>query len=155
MKGIAYQDVTKQCTFTSSRPLVQDLDTIMRPAYDLFPVEYYRLIRYPNCEKNDFVFPMLSGRGCPFKCNFCYRMDKGFRGRPIESIIDEIKFLYETYKINYIVFTDELLMASIDRTMSLCNAMLAADLKIKWSCNGRLNYATPDVLTLMKRAGAN
>ena len=37
--------------------------------------------------------PVLSGRGRTFKCNFCYRMDKGFRPRSNEAIIEEIKIL--------------------------------------------------------------
>ena len=37
--------------------------------------------------------------------------------------------------------------------MSLCEAILRAGLKFRWSCNGRLNYATPEVLGVMKEAG--
>tara|TARA_B100001964_G_scaffold215381_1_gene253710 strand:- start:39 stop:707 length:669 start_codon:yes stop_codon:yes gene_type:complete len=51
------------------------------------------------------------------------------------------------------MFTDELLMSSIERTTSLCEAFIKARLKIRWHCNGRLNYAKPEVLKLMKRAG--
>jgi radical SAM superfamily enzyme YgiQ (UPF0313 family) len=83
----------------------------------------------------------------------CYRMDKGFRPRSNEAIIDEIKFLQEVYGINVIDFSDELLMSSIPRTVSLCEAIIKADLRIRWHCNGRLNYAREDVLKLMKKAG--
>jgi len=116
-------------------------------------MEVYRLLRMPHCSKSDFVFPMLSGRGCTFKCNFCYRLDKGFRPRSTESIIEEIKLLKENYRITYIAFSDELLMSSIGRTIELCEAFIKNNLDIKWDCNGRLNYAKPHVLQLMKKAG--
>lgn len=135
------------------RPLIEDVDSIPMPAYHLFNIEHYRLLRQPNCDRTDFIMPVLSGRGCTFTCNFCYRMDKGFRGRSNESILEEIRYLQENYRITYIAFSDELLMSSISRTMSLCNAIIESGLKFKWFCNGRLNYAKPKVLELMKKAG--
>jgi radical SAM superfamily enzyme YgiQ (UPF0313 family) len=80
-------------------------------------------------------------------------MDKGFRARSPETIIEEIKYLQKKYRINYINFADELLMSSKKRTVELCKAFQQAKLNIKWSCNGRLNYASPDILKLMKDTG--
>lgn len=150
--GIAFTK-NKKTKINPSRPLIEDVDSIPMPAYHLFNIEHYRLLREPNCEKTDFVMPILSGRGYTFTCNFCYRMDKGFRGRSNGSILEEIRYLQENYKINYIAFSDELLMSSISRTMSLCEAIIDSGLKFKWYCNGRLNYAKPKVLKMMKDAG--
>lgn len=150
--GIAYKEGSE--TFVNpSRVLIEDIDSISMPAYHLFNIEHYRLLRMPNCSKKDFIMPVLSGRGCTFTCNFCYRMDKGFRARSNEAIIEEIKYLTKNYDISYIAFSDELLMSSIDRTISLCEDIIKANLNIKWDCNGRLNYAKPKVLNLMKKAG--
>jgi len=107
----------------------------------------------PNATNNDFVMPILSGRGCTFECSFCYRMDPGFRPRSNESIIEEIRLLKKEYGVTYIAFSDELLMSSAKKTISLCEDFIKAKLNIKWSCNGRLNYAKPEVLRLMKQAG--
>ncbi len=131
----------------------KDIDSIPWPAYELFPMEQYRLLRMPHCTHSDFVMPMLSGRGCTFTCNFCYRMDKGFRPRSPESIVEEILYLKKEFNISYIAFSDELLMSSKQRTIEICESFLKANLNIKWDCNGRLNYATPEVLSVMKKAG--
>ena len=152
VNGIAFRD-GDHVTITGRRPLIKDIDSIPLPAYDLFPIEYYRLVREANCTRPDFLMPILSGRGCRFKCNFCYRMDKGFRPRTNEAIIKEIRFLKDNYRITYIVFSDELLMSSPQRTIDLCQDIIKAKLDIRWFCNGRLNYARPDVLKLMKKAG--
>ncbi len=152
LKGIAYH-IGEFNYINERRPLIRNIDSIPMPAYHLFDMNNYRLLRMPNCSNTDFVMPVLSGRGCTHKCSFCYRMDRGFRPRSPESIIKEIKFLQRTYGITYIAFSDELLMSSIKRTTELCNAFIKADLNIKWDCNGRLNYATPEVLKLMKKAG--
>ncbi|MBV5341803.1 MAG: radical SAM protein [Deltaproteobacteria bacterium] len=153
VKGIAFYNEKDEFVQTERRQLISDIDSIPFPAYNLFPIEYYRLLRMPHCTNTDFVMPVLSGRGCTFKCNFCYRMDKGFRPRSSESIIEEIRFLKKTYNITYIAFSDELLMSSVKRTEELCDALLRAKLDVKWDCNGRLNYAEASLLRLMKAAG--
>jgi radical SAM superfamily enzyme YgiQ (UPF0313 family) len=152
VKGIAFRKGDKVIV-NEKRPLVEDVDKLPIPAYDLFPIDYYRLLRMPNVQNNDFVMPVLSGRGCKFQCTFCYRMDEGFRPRSVESIIEEIEFLKQKFGITYIVFSDELLMSSIGRTTMLCEHFIKKNLHIRWWCNGRLNYARPEVLKLMKRAG--
>ena len=152
IKGIAYRNNGK-VVVNQRRSLIQDVDSIASPAYHLFPMDYYRLLRLPNCTKTDFVMSMLSGRGCKFQCNFCYRMDKSFRPRSNSSIINEVQHLQREYSITYIDFSDELLMSSVDRTVSLCEDFLKAKLNFHWCCNGRLNYAGHEVLKIMKRAG--
>lgn len=152
IKGIAYQSGDK-VTVNERRALIKDIDSIPLPAFEIFPIDYYRLLRPPNCVKTDFAMPVLSGRGCTFRCTFCYRMDKGFRQRNDESIVEEVMLLKKNYGITYVIFSDELLMSSSDRTVRLCEKFIKSNLNIKWSCNGRLNYAKPDVLNLMKKAG--
>ena len=151
--GIAFYDENHEFVRTKKRELIKDVDTIAWPAYDLFDMTYYSLFRMPNIKNSERCVSVLSGRGCIFQCNFCYRLDKGFRPRSAEGLIKEIRFLKEKYNITYIDFSDELLMSSIKRTEELCQAFIDAKLDIKWSCNGRLNFAQKDVLRKMKDAG--
>lgn len=151
--GIAYVDSNGKYIRTNPRELIKNIDEIAWPAYDLFDMTYYTMLRLPNIKGNERAIPVLSGRGCIFSCNFCYRLDKGFRPRSAQSIIEEINYLKRVYNVKYIGFSDELLMSSRERTIELCNAFIAADLDIKWDCNGRLNFADIDVLEKMKKAG--
>jgi len=138
---------------TPKRALIKDIESIPLPAWDLFPVDHYALLREANIKNSERCMLVLSGRGCTFKCNFCYRMDEGYRPRSSEGIIEEIRILQKDYNISYINFQDELLMSSEKRTVELCTAFIKSGLKFKWFCNGRLNYAKPDVLKLMREAG--
>ncbi|HVJ49535.1 B12-binding domain-containing radical SAM protein [Desulfitobacterium sp.] len=152
VNGIAFYE-NENFVKTHERDLIEDIDKIPFPAWDLFPIDHYALLRLPHIKNSERCMPVLSGRGCTFKCNFCYRMDKGFRGRSADSIIEEIGILQKNYGISYIAFSDELLMNSTQRTIELCEAFIKSGLKFKWDCNGRLNYAKLDVLKLMKEAG--
>ena len=128
-----------------------DLDSLPEPAWDLFDIDFYSLIRLPHSDYKDRCFPVLSGRGCPFHCSFCYRMNDGYRARSVASIIEEVTYLKDHYHITYIDFADELLMTNFKRPVEIAEAM--KPLNLKWMCNGRLNYARPDVLEAMKEAG--
>lgn len=121
--------------------------------YQDFPMDLYRLIRWPTANRTDFCFPILSSRGCKWACSFCYRMREGFHMRNVAAIMEEIRYLHKNIHIKHFQFADELLMASEQRTVEICEAILQLPFKIKWDCNGRLNFAKPEIIKLMKKAG--
>ena len=54
LKGIAYRQGDK-VVINQRRPLINEVDSILHPAWHLFPVNYYRLIRIgPHSKKTDF-----------------------------------------------------------------------------------------------------
>ena len=138
---------------TPRAPLVHDLDSLDWAPYELFDMKTYRMLRLPKCTPTDFVMPMMSARGCSFKCTFCYRMDPGYRKRSAENLLDEVEMLYKNYGITYIAFEDDLLMSSVVHTEEVCKEFLKRNLPVKWWCNGRLNYCSEELLQLMKDAG--
>ena len=150
--GIAWLENGK-LQITDRAPLIGDLDSLPRIPYELFPMDNYKLMRTPKCSITDFCFPLMSARGCTFKCTFCYRMDPGYRKRDPEALLDEVEMLYKDYGINRFSFQDDLLMASVEHTENVCKAMLKRNLPITWDCMGRLNYCSKELLQLMKDAG--
>jgi len=121
--------------------------------YEFFPIDVYRLNRTPLAERTDFCLSILSSRGCKWNCSFCYRMRKGFHERPVSAIMEEIRYLHKTFRINYFDFEDELLMGSEKRTGEICQSILNLPFKIRWDCNGRLNFAKPELMAMMKESG--
>lgn len=152
VQGIAYFESGKFFK-TARRPLIQNIDSIPFPAWEKFPMDHYALLREPNSRNSDRCMLVITGRGCNFTCNFCYRLDQGRRERSVESVVEEILKLKLDYGINYIDFQDELFMSSEARSVELASAFQKRNLNIRWFCNGRLNFAKPDVLRVMKEAG--
>jgi len=150
--GIAFKDGS-DVTINPRRALIEDLDSIPWPSYHKFPIEYYRLQKEPRCETTDFAMPMMSARGCTFKCTFCYRMDTGYRARDPINLLDEVEFLYKEYGITYISFQDDLLMSSVSHTEDVCREFKKRNLPVKWNCNGRLNYCSVELVKMMRDAG--
>jgi radical SAM superfamily enzyme YgiQ (UPF0313 family) len=78
-----------------------------------------------------------------------------FRPRDPLAVIEEMQMLNADYGINHFQFSDELFMSSRARIGDFCEKLLL-NVEIdnfKWDCNGRLNFASKDVLDLMKEAG--
>ena len=138
---------------TPRATLIHNLDSLPPVPYELFPMHYYRMLRMPKTKPTDFCFPLMSARGCSFKCTFCYRMDPGYRMRLPEPLLDEVEMLHKDYGITYIAFQDDLLMSSVEHTEAVCLEFLKRGLPVKWCCNGRLNYCSEELLQLMKDAG--
>jgi anaerobic magnesium-protoporphyrin IX monomethyl ester cyclase len=152
VKGVAYWQ-GDQVVINEREALIEDVDAIPWPAWDLFSMDYYTMMRAPGIgltERSQMVF---TGRGCPFSCNFCYRMDPGFRPRSSENILEEMRILKRDYHVTFFDFQDDLFMFSGKRVMDFCEKLMRADLGIHFTCNGRLNYATREILRTMKKAG--
>jgi radical SAM superfamily enzyme YgiQ (UPF0313 family) len=64
-----------------------------------------------------------------------------------------ISFLRQNYGIQHLIFTDDQFAASPSRLARLCEKLAAANLKIRWNCDVRVDSVDPGLLDLMKRAG--
>ena len=156
IRGLAYR--TGRLPYINERrEPIADLDSLPRPAYDLFPMDMYKLRRdsgHVSRVGNRFSVQMQSGRGCKFNCNFCYRIDEGMRLRSADAIVDEMNYLFREWDIRHFMFYDDLLMESESRTIELCEAFIRlGPPDMTFTCQGRLNYATTLALRAMKQAG--
>jgi radical SAM superfamily enzyme YgiQ (UPF0313 family) len=152
VKGVAYRDGDTVVVNERQDP-IDDIDGIAHPAWDAFDMGYYTLLRNPEIKRTQRSFQIVASRGCAYHCSFCYRMDKGFRIRSPESILEEIQYLQRTYQVDYIEFTDELFACSETSLVAFCEHLITSGTKITFYCNGRLNFASMEVLKLMRAAG--
>jgi len=148
VKGLVY---TKNGKIHSNGPvLVMDLDSIPMPAWHLLPMGKYKCI----IAKKPFV-TMMAGRGCPFKCGFCFKSpsDRIHRTHSPKKIVDEIEYLIRRYKIKEVMFYDDTFTLERDHVEGICNEILRRGIKISWEAPTRLNTVDRDILKLMKKAG--
>lgn len=133
----------------------QDVDALPWPAWDLLDMSVYTRTPYPRKPATAASATVLSGRGCPFTCSFCFRVDAGFRPRKPSAIAAEVQWLMREYQVGFVNYDDELLTASAPRTLDVCEAI--GPLGCKWMCNGRVNVLAgargEEVLHEMREAG--
>ena len=123
--------------------------TIPIPKHELFPLNKYR---FPFAYGK--FATVLTDYGCPFRCRFCIMSNLGFKFRSVENVIAELKHI-KSLGINEIYFDDQTFGVNRIRAKELCNAMLANDLQMKWSCFSRVDLMDEEVLLEMKNAGCH
>ena len=133
-------------------PLIDELDSIPFPARHLLPNERYRYIL-----SSGKVTTMFTSRGCPYHCVFCDKAVFGskWRARSAANVLDEIELVRRDYGIDSIIFYDDLFTLDKKRVLEICQGIIDRELKIEWKCEGRVNLAEKETLTLMKKAGCS
>ncbi len=143
IKGIAYRrngSVQK----TPPRPFIENLDELPFPAVHLLPMKRY------------MAHPVSGGRGCPNKCIFCaagHLSGHTYRFRSAKSVIQEVKYVYDTFGITYFFFTDDTFTVEKERTFQICEEIKKEGLDITWSCEARVNTVSKEMLQKMKETG--
>jgi radical SAM superfamily enzyme YgiQ (UPF0313 family) len=148
VKGITFRK-GGHIVSSEPRPFIKDLDEIPFPSWDLLPIDKYQFYgkRY---------MAMLTSRGCPFGCSFCAssRLFGGFwRCRSPENVLEEIKTIYENYKIRNIEFIDDTFTLNIRRAEEICNGIIEQGLDISWGASSRVDTLTKGLVEKMKKAG--
>jgi radical SAM superfamily enzyme YgiQ (UPF0313 family) len=135
-----------------NRELIQDLDSLPFPAYDLIDMEIY-LANHSWSPNEGRSINIITSRGCPFNCSFCYHIfgRSKIRFRSPKHIQKEIKLLKQKYKVDYIAMVDDNTTVNKDRLLEICKIM--KDEGLKWGCHGRVDTASPELFKTMRESG--
>jgi radical SAM superfamily enzyme YgiQ (UPF0313 family) len=132
---------------------ITNLDDLPFPSWDEFDLSKYPGT-YPHRTKLEL--PMISGRGCPFRCVFCCRaLGDVVRRRSVRSVIAEIERNIEAFGCESIAFLDETFVLNKKWSDEFFAAMIARRLnkRITWSCSTRVSNTSPELFRRMREAG--
>jgi radical SAM superfamily enzyme YgiQ (UPF0313 family) len=138
--------------FAPPRPLIEDLDTLPRPARHLLPL--HRYLPLPN---DQLLLPKtsaISSRGCPFACTFCDKHIFGarYRSHSPKRIVTEMHELGREHKIRDIAFVDSTFTPNRKRVLDVLSAMEADPAPQTWTCSARADVVDEEILRRMKAA---
>ena len=127
-----------------------NLDEIPFPARHLLPMEKYSSIisLHP-------VTTMISSRGCPYQCGFCFKTpsDRKYRTRSAKNVVDEMELIVKEYKVREIMFYDDTLTLQREHIVNICNEILRRGLRVSWESPVRVDNIDLELLKLMREAG--
>lgn len=151
--GIVYRDELGNICVNGNKNIIDNLDELPLPAKDFFDDMKKEI-------DSGFYYAHISaGRGCYANCSFCSMScltDKHDRRvRSPKNVVDEIKYLQETYGINCFYFVDELF---IDKTnlqwiYDFCDEMKKQDVKILFHAEARVDSINEPVIKALKEVG--
>ncbi|MEZ4559120.1 MAG: radical SAM protein [Caldilineaceae bacterium] len=132
------------------RPFIPNLDDLPIPRHELLPLTKQRMPMI----KGPFTF-IVTSRGCPAGCKYCIKhvtYQNSVRVRSAENIVAEIERLVELGITNIHMYAD-LFTVNRDHVVSLCRLLIARKIKVRWTCNSRVDYVDEEMLSLMGQAG--
>jgi anaerobic magnesium-protoporphyrin IX monomethyl ester cyclase len=149
MKGLVWRR-GNDVVVNPDRPFIADLDDLPVPMYELLPLQTYLmpLIKGPFC----FI---VTSRGCPAGCTYCIKhvtYGPSMRLRSPARLLEEIQALGRLGVHNIHMYAD-LFTVNREQVVGLCTAIIDAGLKIRWTCNSRVDFVDQEMLQLMSRAG--
>lgn len=131
----------------SSRPTM-DLDTLPFPARRLVDV-----FSYSRSVAGRKATNMITGRGCPYRCSFCYKGLYGdkFRLRSARNVIREAEEIVDIYGIKAIHFLDDIFTIDRERLREILDAFRTMD--IHFRCNSRVDLYAAEEFESLYRGG--
>ncbi|MBU4478016.1 MAG: B12-binding domain-containing radical SAM protein [Candidatus Omnitrophica bacterium] len=129
---------------TNPRALIDNLDELPLPAYDLMPMDAYGRAKFLFSPGGITIH---HSRGCISNCDFCVwwvqmserKIENGeikikprWRTKSVERTIEEIELLYHKYNKRFLIFVDDSWNIDPDWNNKFAEAILKKSLKLKW-----------------------
>jgi radical SAM superfamily enzyme YgiQ (UPF0313 family) len=135
VRGVAWRDQAGQTHLNPEQPLLEDIDTLPYPAWDLFPLDiYFRNSEFLFSEEGKSARRRLdinASYGCSLICRFCFHLGisgdmetverdgrrdvkfgykRNIRYHSPRYVVDLVKHARERFGVDFISFLDENLM---------------------------------------------
>lgn len=125
------------------------MDELPAPAYQLVDVEeYFKL----NPER---VIDYESGRGCVYKCSFCYsptHYGPGGQAKTIDRILSDMEHL-QNLGARHLFFVQDNFLNNAPLAKKICEAIAGAKFNLTWNCYTTLPQMTEEMIRLLGEAG--
>ena len=169
LQGIAYKDDTEIIN-NGRRPSIAKgkagLDGVPWPLRSLWPIEEVYLknpVGHLNWDNKwtdghgDNVrtsISLIGSRGCPYAkaaCDYCYASYLGerYRLRSPTDVVNEMYYLVDRYKVDYIHFLDDLFLTDWRWVLNFCDELEVAGRSrgkwVEWGSTCRTNIVADDV----------
>lgn len=143
---------------TNRNPNIKNLETLLKPAWEDFPLENYFHKQSSISGFNKRSVTMVATRGCPHMCTFCTvpnMWNAKWNARDPQAVIDEIVEMKNNYSVEHIDFVDLTFALNRKWTVEFCNKLIAQNINISWSLpiGTRVENLDADIIKLMREAG--
>ncbi|MCL4233557.1 MAG: radical SAM protein [Deltaproteobacteria bacterium] len=150
IEGLTWRD-GNDIVHTADRTPGADLDLLPMPDWSDVGARDYRL----PLSRRRFLC-LAPHRGCPYSCTFCTapaHYGHRVRKRSVENVVAEIRRnAVEFGVVDHFMWADTF---TIDRAyvLNLCRAIVDSGIRVRWTCNSRLDTVDEEMLAAMAAAG--
>lgn len=141
---------------TEPRAVIEDLDALPMPAFDLTDIDAYAERRGMSLAGRRRYMPITTSRGCPYRCTYCHDIQgKRFRSFSPQYVLRMIDELRSRWNVHHYDVTDDIFNFDPERMLEICDGLIARGPGIGFTCpNGvRADRMTPAQAERMADAG--
>ena len=156
----SYKKANGEILVNNEKFFNKKLDEIKFPYWESFDLDGYWNIGFAHApiKKNTKFLPIITSRGCPYRCKFCVSpsLNPTWRGRSAKNVVDEIEYFSENMGIKDFHVSDLNPTVNDERTQEICNEIIKRKLKIEWKFAQGTKIETIKSLTtldLLKKSG--
>lgn len=134
--------------------VVEDLDAIPLPAWDLIDFDQYAKVRnFMQLLKGKRYAPIFTSRGCPFLCTYCHDIfGKRFRYRSPENVAAEVALL-RSMGVDELQIVDDIFNMNPPRMKAVCRAIEPYKVNITFPNGLRFDILDEEGVEALVRAG--
>jgi len=130
---------------------IKDLDSL--PQIDRTLLDrYYKVGLYWDMAARGPLDVMISSRGCPYDCSFCFKVDRRYRFRGAEHVMIEFDELRRR-GVKSVHVQDDAFTANKKRCADVADALVAGKHRLWIKVRSRVNSVDETILRKLKRAG--
>jgi len=132
------------------------LDDVPEPDYSLVDINKY----FMNLYQSKKTLSLLTGKGCPHGCKYCYNVEfnnRKWRGLSAENIVKRVKTLI-SFGAESIDLLDDNFFVDKNRVKDFCELLLKEKINMSFMTNCRADYIagfSDEFLSMIKHAGFN
>lgn len=148
--GLAYKKNGK-VVFTQQRDFI-DLALLPPMDFTLIDVDKYLGPMY-GCKKTALLY---MSKGCFGDCSFCFNKEfhrRCYRMRPVETFLEEVRYLVDNHGVDCIYLADELWCRNRNEMLYQCKAFKESGINFKWGIETRIGIFEKEDFEIMKDAG--
>jgi radical SAM superfamily enzyme YgiQ (UPF0313 family) len=153
--GVGFKRGGELC-YGPYRPMIKELDLIPRPDYNLLALENYFTQGYATA---DAQLQLVTSRGCPYDCEFCYNLEfneRRFRYHSAGRVVEDIAYVAEELGVKALFIEDDYFFGHPGRVEQICDLLLEKELDMFIQVACRVDYLdkrSPEMLDKLYRAG--
>ena len=139
-----------------SMPLIEDIDTLPLPAWDLLDIKRYwtrpSMVQVPGRK----YFSLYSSRGCPYNCFYCHKtFGRTYRTHSPERVVEEIRYFKKQYQYDEIEFRDDCFNVNKQRMLDYSEILLkeVGPVRTAYFMGLRLDTLDDEVIEALTQAG--
>ncbi len=149
--------IVPNLTYRNNGELVSNPEGPLIRNLDLLPVPDRSLVI--DCDFNKYKSHFVgTARGCPYACSFCSDRrlwHNRVRRRSVNNVIEEIKYLINTYDVEFVDFVDGTFTYDINYLREFCDSLIENKIRVKWRCTARYDNINDEVIALIKKANCS